>query len=175
MNTRKSKNMKLIYTALFAALVCVATSVIRIPTPGTSGYVHPGDALVILSGLTLGPIWGGLAAGIGSALSDLLGGYIIYVPITCLIKGGSAFLIGYVMKHIDKEQKKHTFMVVLASVINGVVVVGGYLSFETVLYSFPAALASVIPNLIQVGAGLVLAVVLYPLVHRIPYLRSEEL
>ncbi len=39
---------KIIMTALFAALACVATMSIRIPTPGTGGYIHPGDAIVIL-------------------------------------------------------------------------------------------------------------------------------
>ena len=34
---------KIVTTALFAALACVATMSIRIPTPGTSGYIHPGD------------------------------------------------------------------------------------------------------------------------------------
>ena len=43
-------------TALFAALACVATMSIRIPTPGTNGYIHPGDAIVILSGVILGGI-----------------------------------------------------------------------------------------------------------------------
>ena len=42
---------KLILAALFAALSCVATMSIRIPTPGTGGYIHPGDAIVILSGV----------------------------------------------------------------------------------------------------------------------------
>ena len=78
---------KLILAALFAALSCVATMSIRIPTPGTGGYIHPGDAIVILSGVILGPVWGFLAGGIGSALSDLIGGYFIYVPITFVIKG----------------------------------------------------------------------------------------
>ena len=36
---------KIIMTALFAALACVATMSIRIPTPGTGGYIHPGDAI----------------------------------------------------------------------------------------------------------------------------------
>ena len=62
-------------TALFAALACVATMSIRIPTPGTGGYIHPGDAIVILAGIILGPVYGMLAGGIGSALSDLIGGY----------------------------------------------------------------------------------------------------
>ena len=47
---------KLILAALFAALSCVATMSIRIPTPGTGGYIHPGDAIVILSGVILGPV-----------------------------------------------------------------------------------------------------------------------
>ena len=44
-------------TALFAALACVATMSIRIPTPGTGGYIHPGDAIVILAGIILGPVY----------------------------------------------------------------------------------------------------------------------
>ena len=58
---------KIIMTALFAALACVATMSIRIPTPGTGGYIHPGDAIVILAGIILGPVYGMLAGGIGSA------------------------------------------------------------------------------------------------------------
>ena len=34
---------KMITAALFTALACVATMSIRIPTPGTNGYIHPGD------------------------------------------------------------------------------------------------------------------------------------
>ena len=79
----------LITAALFAALTCVGTMIIKIPTP-TMGYIHPGDGFVLLSGLLLGPIWGTLAAGIGSALSDLIGGYFVYVPATFIIKALTA-------------------------------------------------------------------------------------
>ena len=44
-------------TALFAALACVATMSIRIPTPGTGGYIHPGDAIVILGEINQGEGW----------------------------------------------------------------------------------------------------------------------
>lgn len=82
-----NKSLKnLVMAALFAALSCVATSIIRIPTPGTGGYIHPGDAIVILSGVFLGPVYGLFAGGIGSALSDFIGGYFVYVPITFVIK-----------------------------------------------------------------------------------------
>ena len=85
--TTNSKLKKIVLTALFAALSCVATMSIKLPTPGTGGYIHPGDAMVILSGVVLGPWWGLLAGGIGSAMADLLGGYFVYVPITFAIKG----------------------------------------------------------------------------------------
>lgn len=67
---------KLVTAALFAALICVFTMSIRIPTPGTGGYIHPGDAVVILSGIFLDPVTAFLAAGIGSCMADLLGGFL---------------------------------------------------------------------------------------------------
>ena len=94
----KINTKRIVMTALFAALACVATMSIRIPTPGTNGYIHPGDAIVILSGIILGPVYGALAAGLGSAMSDLLGGYFIYVPITFIIKALIAMLSGYAFK-----------------------------------------------------------------------------
>ena len=96
---------KLVMTALFAALACVATMSIRIPTPGTNGYIHPGDAVVILSGIILGPVYGFLAGGIGSAMADLLGGYFIYVQITLIIKGLIALISGIIYQRFGKLRK----------------------------------------------------------------------
>ena len=107
---------KIVLAALFAAFACVATMSIRIPTPGTGGYIHPGDAVVILSGIILGPHWGLLAAGIGSALADLLGGYFIYVPITFVIKGVVAFAAGLIYQKIGKTAKSRGAAVVLGGI-----------------------------------------------------------
>ena len=117
---------KLILAALFAALSCVATMSIRIPTPGTGGYIHPGDAIVILSGVILGPVWGFLAGGIGSALSDLIGGYFIYVPITFVIKGLVALAAGLLYQKIGKNQKSRYIAVILGGVADIILVAGGY-------------------------------------------------
>ena len=84
------KIKKLVMAAVFAALTFVGTSIIKIPT--INGYIHPGDGFVLLAGFLLGPLFGGLSAGIGSALADLLGGYGIYVPGTFLIKGLTALV-----------------------------------------------------------------------------------
>ena len=121
---------KIVMTALFAALACVATMSIRIPTPGTGGYIHPGDAIVILSGVVLGPSYGLLAAGIGSAMSDLLGGYFVYVPITFVIKGLIALFSGLVYQKIAKDSKSRYVAVLLGGVIDIVLVAGGYFICE---------------------------------------------
>ena len=77
---------KTVWAGLFIALTVVATMVIQVPSP-TGGYVNAGDVLVILGGFVLGPLWGAVAAGAGSALADIFAGYIIYAPATFVIKG----------------------------------------------------------------------------------------
>lgn len=166
-----SKLKKIVMAALFAAFACVATMSIRIPTPGTGGYIHPGDAIVILSGVILGPVWGLLAAGIGSAMADLLGGYFIYVPITFVIKGLIAFAAGVLYQKVGKTSKSSYAAVILGGVADILLVAGGYFLCEIFLYGTAAALASVPANVIQGIGGLVISAVLYPILLAIPDIR----
>lgn len=76
---------KLVTAALLSAMTCVATMIIKIPTP-TFGYIHPGDGFVLLCGVVLGPLPGALAAGIGSMFSDIFSGYVTWAPATFIIK-----------------------------------------------------------------------------------------
>ena len=162
---------KLILAALFAALSCVATMSIRIPTPGTGGYIHPGDAIVILSGVILGPVWGFLAGGIGSALSDLIGGYFIYVPITFVIKGLVALAAGLLYQKVGKNQKSRYIAVILGGVADIILVAGGYFVCEFFIYGAGAA-ASIPANIIQCVGGLVISCILYPILISIPNVRQ---
>ena len=163
---------KLLMTALFAALACVATMSIRIPTPGTNGYIHPGDAVVILSGIILGPVWGMLAGGIGSALADLIGGYFIYVPITLVIKGLIALIAGVVYQKIGKTSKTRSTAVILGGVTDIILVAGGYFLCESFMYGAAGAAASIPANIIQGIGGLIIACVLYPILIAIPDVRQ---
>lgn len=162
---------KLILAALFAALSCVATMSIRIPTPGTGGYIHPGDAIVILSGVILGPVWGFFAGGIGSALSDLIGGYFVYVPITFVIKGLVALVAGHLYQKIGKTQKSRYVAVVLGGVADIILVAGGYFVCEYFIYG-AGAVASIPANIIQGIGGLVISCILYPILISIPNVRQ---
>ena len=81
----KNGKLKLLTeSAVFAALTFVLTFTLKIYTP--TGYVHLGDAAVYLAASVLPSPYAFVAAGLGGALSDLLGGYVQYVLPTFIIK-----------------------------------------------------------------------------------------
>lgn len=168
-----NNNLKrLVLAALFVALACVATMSIRIPTPGTNGYIHPGDVIVILSGVILGPVWGFLAGGIGSALSDLIGGYFMYVPVTFVIKGLIALIAGLIYEKIGKTQKSRYIAVILGGITDIILVAGGYFICESTFLGYGAgAIASVPANIVQGIGGLIISCILYPITISIPNIR----
>ena len=154
---------KLTMAGVMAALVFVMTYVPKIPVPVTGGYVHLGDGAIFLSVLLLGPL-GIPAAAIGSALADVLGGYLVYALPTMLIKAAVA-LIAW------KGWKEGAwFRAVIAFLLAETVMVAGYFAFEAVMYGAAAAWAAVGPNCIQGIAGLALGLVchgLYPRMKKI--------
>ena len=144
---------KIVMTALFAALSCVATMSIHIPTPGTGGYIHPGDAVVILSGVILGPVYGLLAGGIGSAMADLIGGYFIYVPITFVIKGLVALAAGLIYQKLGHSSKTRFTAVILGGVADIVLVAAAYCSSGFSFYGLPGAFEMFRPTTFRGSAG----------------------
>lgn len=156
---KSSPTVKLVLSALMASLCCVLTMLVHIPVPATGGYVNLGDTAVILSGWFLGPLWGALSAGLGSALADLLSGYPQYAPATFVIKALMALVFFLVIKAFDKISKKSVFakyaVVVLAGALAEILMVLGYLFVEALLMGYGAgALAAVLPNAIQGLCGL---------------------
>lgn len=106
---RDSKIKALVYTSLMIALVCVATMSIRIPVPFTNGYIHAGDSVIFVAAIILGWKNGAIAAGVGSGLADLLGGYAHWVLPTLIIKAIMAAIVGYVMAR-DVKKKNGVFV-----------------------------------------------------------------
>lgn len=163
---------KHVITALFAALTFAATMAVRIPTPGTNGYIHPGDALVILSGIILGPSAGFLGAAMGSALADLLGGYFVYAPITFVIKGLVAMFCGLIFRKAGKFPRLQYPAVAAGGIVDILLVTGGYCLCETFLYGAPAAIAGVPANLVQGISGLIISLILYPVLSAVPDIKQ---
>ena len=150
-----AKLMRLVVTGLLTAFVCAATMVIKIPTPN-GGYVNIGDAMVLLSGWILGPAYGFFAAGVGSALADLLWGYGAYVPGTLIIKGCMGVVAALSLKKGGKTA------MILGGVLAELVMVGGYFLYESTLLGYGMAAAASIPgNLVQGTVGLILGLLLH--------------
>ena len=149
----KKINVKqLTLCGVLAALVFVLTYLPKVPVPVTGGYVHLGDGAIFLAVLLLGPL-GIPAAAIGSGLADLIGGYMLYVIPTVIIKGLVA-LVGW------KLYKKGSWVsAVVAFVLAEAVMVLGYFVFECFTSGAPAAAAAILPNVMQGVAGVVLGLV----------------
>ena len=100
MNESASRNkiLKLVLAALMAALVAVFSKLqIQIPAIIGVSRFHLGNVMCALSGILLGPWWGGLASGVGSAIFDLFDPiHIADFPITLITKGLYGMISGLV-------------------------------------------------------------------------------
>ena len=139
---------KLTFTGLMAALICVLTMFPHIPIPAGSGYIHLGDGMIFLAAMLLGP-QAVAAAALGSALSDLVGGYMAYLLPTAIIKGAMALIAWKCCR------REHWLQTLVAFILAELAMVAGYFLFEAVMYGVPAAIGAVGPNMIQGLGGVV--------------------
>lgn len=179
---------KLVVSALLAAMTCVATMIIKIPTP-TLGYIHPGDSFVLLCGVILGPLPGALAAGIGSMFSDIFSGYASWAPATLIIKAltaGIAGLLFHRLQHSFQSTKGRYAALIIGGISGEAVMVLGYFVYEAILAALGsgsfnrtalaggiASAAAGIPfNIVQGATGIILSVLLLPVLLKIPDMRA---
>ena len=154
----KTTTQKILFSSMLAALVCVATMVIKIPFP-LSGYLNLGDCIVLLSGWLMSPLYGFLAAAIGSALADILSGFMVYAPATFFIKGLMA-LIAYFGFRLFSKKANGLLSRILSGVLAEILMILGYFVFEGILYGFGASAVNIPMNALQGVFGLVLGILL---------------
>jgi len=150
------------YAALQAAAIFAVTFFARIPVPALSGaYVNLGDCAIYLCAYVFGGLPTALAAGIGSALADLLAGAAVYIPATAIIKT----LMGIIAVTVTKRAGFARFLT--ASVICGAVMAAGYFLYESFLFGGNYAFVSLPFNLIQWGGTAAISAAMYPLVSKL--------
>ena len=158
---KQTKLRTLILAAMFAALTCVATMIIHIPSP-IGGYFNLGDCMVLLSAFVLGPVWGTAAGGIG--------GYFIYAPGTLVIKALMALAAALIFCAFAKNGSRFgkTFSgSLLGSVAAEIIMVVGYFLYELPLFGYAPSLESAVTtNLPQAAVGLVAGMALFTLLDR---------
>ncbi len=164
MKTNEIRLTRIVFGAVLAALVFVVT-LFRFPLLGSK--VHFANAVCLLSGLLLGPVWGGLAAGLGSALYDLsfYNEGIINLLITFVSKFAMAWVCGMIAgKRTEKTQP--VFRIVLACVAGALTYVALYMLKSAIYGAIAgnawAAVASKFPaSIINAGAAIVAAPLFY--------------
>mgnify|MGYP003292480534 FL=1 len=160
-----SKTKRIVITALMAAMVCVATMIIKIPSP-MKGYLNIGDCIVLLCGWLLSPGYGFVAAGLGSALADMFSGYITYAPATFLIKGSMALIAFACFKLMNKRLGRLPSQII-GAVLAEIVMVFGYFVFEGFMYGFVPSAVNIPANAVQGAAGLILGIILVKVFERL--------
>lgn len=157
-STQNNTTQRIVMAALLAALTCVATMIIKIPSP-LKGYLNLGDCVVLLAGWMLSPTYGFLAAGLGSALADTFSGYVTYTPATFVIKGLMALIAFYGFKLLHSKLGNISSRII-SGIVAEVVMVAGYFIFEGFLYGFGPSLVNIPANVIQGIAGLIIGTIL---------------
>ena len=158
----RARIIKLVFTGIMMCLIIIATMFIRVPIPFTQGYVHLGDAMIFLSVLVLGWRYGAVAAGIGSALGDILGGYAVWAPWTLCVKAGMAVIMGlFIANALKKERSARFFLLVefIGMALAGIWMCAGYYVAEAVIYGNWATPALAVPwNVGQFVVGMAIAI-----------------
>ncbi|MDI3475646.1 MAG: hypothetical protein PWQ79_127 [Thermococcaceae archaeon] len=137
-------------SGITAALVAVATSVIKITIPTTGGYLNFGDTMVMFTAMTFGPVIGAFAGGVGSALGDVIVGAPGWAPVTLVVKGLEGLAIGYLAKRL-----KGTGGLIVAGAVGGLIMVAGYFFFELYAFGFSIAYSEIPVNLLQAVTGII--------------------
>lgn len=157
-----NRTKQLVYAALGIALVftCTAFVNVRLPIAANGGLIHLGNVPLFISAILYGRRFGALAGGIGMALFDVVGGWLLWAPFTLVIVG----LMGYTVGAICEKNRTLTAYI-LALVAACLIKVVGYYGAEGIIYgNWLSPMASIPGNLVQIGVA---AVVVLPIVAKL--------
>lgn len=135
---------ELCMTAVMTALVFLATFVPHIPIP--LGYAHLGDAVIFLLALLRRRRDALFAACVGSALSDVLGGFALWALPTLVIK----FLMVEVVCRVAGSAPG-TARTAAAFLASSLWMAAAYTAFGALLYASVAAGLASAPGLLMEG------------------------
>ena len=144
-------------TAMMAAIIFLCTCTFKIPIAITGGYTHLGDCAIFLGVLLLGKKKGALAAALGAALADLMGGFPVWILPTLLIKGLMAYSMGALA---ESRLSARRFGCLWGALAGGVLQIAGYTLVKILLISPAAGIATIPTVTLQTLSGIGIAAVL---------------
>lgn len=146
-NIHENPARALCFSAAAAVLIFAMTAFPKVPIP--LGYAHLGDAVIFLCALCLRRREAGLAAAIGSALADLMGGFPVWIIPTLIIK---YIMADIVSRAAGGERALFSLPVLTGFALSSLWMAAAYTAAGALIYgSWEAGLASA-PGLLLEGA-----------------------
>lgn len=164
MKMKKMETKDITLIGIMAAAVYVSSAFLQIPIPTAIGStrIHMGNVMCLLSGMLLGSVPGGLAAGIGSMLFDLTNpAYVASAPLTFVFKFLMAWVCG---KIVGKHGRKPKIRFIGGALAGSLVYVLLYLSKSFIRDRFvlglplPAVALTVAQKAVASGVNAAIAV-----------------
>ncbi|KKE77969.1 ECF transporter S component [Bacilli bacterium] len=169
----RQKTLDLIITSMLIALVFVSTVFlnIRLPIAANGGLVHLGTAMLFISSILFGPKKGALAGAIGMGLFDIIGGWVIWAPITIVSRGLQGYIVGKI-SWLNGQKGNSLALNLTATIISIPFMVAVYYIGESFLYgNWIAPLASIPGDLVQNVLGIVIAIPICIALKRVSYFK----
>ncbi|MFF5996897.1 ECF transporter S component [Lysinibacillus sp. KU-BSD001] len=171
----RQKTFDLVITAMLATLVFVSTVYLNIKLPILSkgGLVHLGTAMLFIASILFGPKKGALAGAIGMGLFDIVGGWMIWAPITIVARALQGFIVGKIAW--SKGHKGDNIALnVIAMIVSIPVMIAVYYIGEVILYNnWVAPLASIPGDLVQNVLGIIIAIPVWIILKKTPYFKKN--
>ncbi len=157
---KKHKSLLTIsYTAIFTAVILLATCVIKFSTGLGEGYIHFGDSIIYLTACLLPFPYGIIAGALGGALADIVSGFAVWTIPTIIIKSLIALPFSLISRKNSTGKILSTGSVLMTAV-SGVITVAGYFIAECILYSVASATLSLVGNTIQAVSSAIIFIIL---------------
>lgn len=164
------KTFDIVLTALLIALVFLATFInIKLPIKANGGLVHLGTTMLFISAFLFGPRKAMIAGALGMTLFDMVGGWLVWAPITFVARGLQGLIVGKIAWAKGRNGKSIGLNVV-AAIVSIPFMIAVYYIGEGILYgNWIAPLASIPGDLIQNIIGILIAVPVCAALKKVPY------
>ena len=156
----RQKTLSIAITAMLISLVFIATLFvnIKLPIKANGGLVHLGTAMLFIASILFGQKKGAVAGAAGMGLFDVVGGWLIWAPITIVARGVQGFIVGKIA-WANGRKGDNLALNIVAMIISMPVMLAVYYIGEVILYNnWIAPLASIPGDIIQNLLGLIVAI-----------------
>ena len=167
------KTLDLIMTSMLVALVFLSTFFlnIKLPISVNGGLVHLGTGMLFIASILFGPKKGALAGAIGMGLFDLVGGWLLWAPITIVARGLQGFIVGKI-SWSNGRKGSSLALNVTATIVSIPFMIAVYYFGEVILYgNWIVPLTSIPGDLLQNALGMIIAIPVCVALKKVPYFK----